>query len=328
MKRLQGLLPIMKASKQSILAVVGPTASGKSDFALELAEKLQGEIINLDSRQVYKYLDIGTNKDPLSDSEEYIEKNGHKIYCKLIKNKQKAWLFDIVTPDQSFTLSDYLELAQIVIDDCLRRNVTPILVGGTGLYLDGLIKGYNLTTKPDIQLRQKLNSLSVEKLFEIYKEKHLEDALSLNNSDKKNKVRLIRLIEKDGKVESNSDSKYNIVILYPKFIRSELFNKIDERSRKMYEQGLITEVTKAIEMGYKLSKPLMGNTYAEAIRCIKKEISMDDAIRITAVKHRQYATRQITWFEGEGRGYKLNKLTFSPESITEAIGIWEKEKNQ
>src|SRR3989339_461238 len=155
-----------------MIVIVGQTATGKTKLALELAEKHNGELINFDSRQVYKYLDIITGKDLPAE---------------------KVWLYDVVTPDQYFSSFDFVKLVSPIIKDIESREKTPILVGGTYLYLKHLLYGFNDNNiPPNFKLRKKLNDKSVKELQDILKKLSLQSFNRLNNSDVNNPRRLIR----------------------------------------------------------------------------------------------------------------------------------------
>lgn len=281
-------------SLQKILVIAGPTATGKTDLAVKLAAKFNGEIINADSRQVYRFMNIGTNKGKVS-----------------------GWLFDIVKPDEEFNLSHYLEFANEIIKQIAAQGKLPILVGGTGLYIDAVIKQYQLSgNQPDWELRKQLAQLSVKELFTKLQSLNSDLALSLNDSDSKNPRRLIRLIEqakqKNLKV-NNSFPQYDYLLLYPKFSREQLYQKIDQRVEEMFAQGFIKETENLIKLGYKDCKPMQGMGYLEIQQYLQGKLPLEECKAKIKQAHRNYAARQITWFEGKGRGYNLQKFDFKKD---------------
>ena len=172
-----------KTKKPKIIVIGGPTASGKTDLAIETAKKFNGEIINADSRQVYKELDIGTNKGVLIPQNKFIANNlGYEIQgFDVEKTGITGWMFDLIYPDDEFNLSIYKQLAEIVIDDIIARGKTPVIVGGTGLYINAIIYNFNLTSERNNQiLRQELDLMSTEELqnklkdLSIDYQKHIE----------------------------------------------------------------------------------------------------------------------------------------------------------
>ncbi len=172
-----------------VIAVVGPTASGKSGLAIQLAKEFGGEIINADSRQVYKYMDIGTAKDPDDDpNDNFYTVNGIRHH-----------LIDFLEPDEKYSVADFKKLAEEKIVEITERGNLPILVGGTGLWVDAVCKEHYEfeESKADWNLRKELEKKSIDELFDMLWEVNPELAVSLNRSDENNPVRLIRLIEKN-----------------------------------------------------------------------------------------------------------------------------------
>ncbi|MBD3280181.1 hypothetical protein GF389_01490 [Candidatus Dojkabacteria bacterium] len=305
--------------KPDVFVVGGPTASGKTSLAIELAKKNDGELINADSMQVYRGMDIGTNKGlvrKLSKSEAVeTEALGEKftIHPFEVENSGvTSWLFDVVDPDFDFTVAHYQIIASQIIQEILDREKVPIIVGGTGLYIDAILKGYEIEVRPDRGQRERLNQLSIEKLQEKL-EKTGFDLNVLNNSDRNNPRRLIRLIEKQNTshVRQNSSIKlendYEVTFYYPKYDREELMKRIETRAREMIEDGLVDEVRGLMDRGYgKDLKSMQATGYREVVQSINGEIkTKKELIEKIALSHKQYAKRQITWFEGEGRGYNL-----------------------
>ncbi|MBU0569753.1 hypothetical protein KKB40_03150, partial [Patescibacteria group bacterium] len=190
---------------KNALVICGPTATGKTSLALRLAKKLDGELVSVDSRQVYKKLDIGTGKDLPSGSKlkaknsrlpEYYEVNGVKIWC-----------YDLVEPTEEFSVGQYITIANVIIKDIETRKKLPILVGGTGLYIQGMTDGISTALIPkNARLRKLLEKKSAEELFEMLFKIAPAKATSLNSSDKKNPRRLIRAIEV-AKFPTNSQTK-------------------------------------------------------------------------------------------------------------------------
>lgn len=282
-----------------IIVIGGLTASGKTKLGVEIAKKFNGELVNADSRQIYRYLDIGTNKD---------------------KVDIPIHLVDIINPDESYSVYNYQQAAFKVIDEIISKGKVPILVGGTGLYIDSVIKNYNIHESVDQNnLRAELIEKSIDELKEIIPEEKLN---KLNNSDKNNPRRLIRIIEKQIELinfeEQKSNPKYDFLFLYPEYNWEELKIKIEKRVDQMFELGLVNETKKVLAMEYKDNDPglqIMG--YSQVIKCLKGEFDLNKAIELTKFAHKQYAKRQRTWFEGEGRGYDLIKVKSSDEKLRE-----------
>lgn len=312
--------------KNQIIVIGGPTASGKTELALKVAKEFNGEMINADSMQVYRGMDIGTNKGQLADfsagQQETVR--GQKLEVKPFDVEGEdvtGWLFDLVNPDYNFSVSEYQKLAYQVINDIWRREKLPILVGGTGLYIDSVTKGYDIDTEPDVKLRKKLNNLTVKEL-KAYLVKLGFDINELNESDRENSRRLIRMIEKTTaestektwkarrKESRNKKQEFNSLFLYPEFDKGDLFKKIDNRAKKMIEEGLIGEVKGLVKRGYnEKHKAMQATGYKQVLQYLAGEIkTKEELIEKIQLAHRQYAKRQITWFEGEGRGYDLVRV--------------------
>lgn len=293
--------------------VAGPTASGKTSFAIKLAQELDGELINADSRQVYRYMDIGTNKGNIKKIESPVSMQLQSKAFELFPFKMEStdvvgWLFDIVDPDEEFNLYAYYLVAMEMLDNIISRGKQPILVGGTGLYIDAILKGYNMQdVEGDKELRQQLETLTLEQLQTQLRTLDADSIGKLNNSDLNNPVRLIRLIEKlkqNGSADmQTSAGLVEYKMYYPKFDRAELYQEIDNRVEEMFDQGLVLEVEKLIALGYKDTKPMKGIGYKEVVGFLEGRLSMEACKRLIKQGHRNYARRQVTWFEGPSRGY-------------------------
>lgn len=276
--------------ENKIIVIGGPTASGKTSLAEIIVGNLNAEIINADSMQIYKGMDIGTNKELID---------------------VPSWLFDIVDPGENFTLADYQKAAVEKISEIHAREKIPVIVGGTGLYIDAVIKGYSINGTPDFSIRQKLSKLSVQELQEELKAFEF-DLGDLNNSDLHNPRRLIRLIEKSGNATfKKSSPDWDVIFLYPEFTREDLMRRIDVRVDEMLKNGLIKEVQSLIDSGVsKDTKSMQGMGYKEVTIFLDGEIANEaELAEKIKLAHKQYAKRQITWFEGEGRGYDLVCVT-------------------
>lgn len=294
---------------KKIVFIGGPTASGKTNLAVNLAQKFNGELINADSRQVYKYLNIGTNKGD-------IELKDNQYYIKNIP----IHLISFLNPDKRFSVFEFKDAAIKLIDSIIEKGKLPIIVGGTGLYIDSIIKNYQLSGSQDLELRKELETKSLPDLQEILKSKHPENYRNLNSSDKSNPQRIVRLIEKlsaKPKLET-MDNHYDYVFLYPEYNWEELIEKISDRVEQMFKEGLVEEVKTVLNLGFKKdSVALTGTGYKEVIDMLDGAISLQECIELVKISHRQYAKRQRTWFEGKGRGYNLIKI----ESTKQAEGI-------
>ena len=267
-------------SKNSIIVIAGPTASGKSDIAVSLARKINGYIINADSRQVYKELKIGTAQ-PVPD---YIEDDIWYI------DGIKHFLYGYKSPNDAFSISIYQKDVQNILDS---QDGIPILVGGTGLYIDCIIYNYDLRNeKTDSTLRKHLSSLYIEELQTLIPKKTLN---TLNNSDRNNSRRLIRIIERRNKSREKTKPLKNIyfVIDIP---RDELKKRIERRIDLMFNNGLEKEV-KDLFNRYNPSLPSFNTIgYQEFRGYFKREKTLEE-VKSEILNHTlQYAKRQRTWF--------------------------------
>jgi tRNA dimethylallyltransferase len=294
---------------KKVVIICGPTGSGKTKLAKYISSLIDSIIVNADSRQVYKYFDIGTNKGHINDKDVFFDDSKYnEIKSVIIDNSVEGILFDFVEPESNFNLSEYQRLAYRVIDKLHLHSKIPILTGGTGLYIDSIYRGYKFNTPPKPDLRKKLSSYSVSKLQTILDSEGF-DLDELNNSDLNNPVRLIRYIEKKKANElSNSPPAYNFLFLYPEFDRNELYNKIDKRVFRMVQQGLIEEVENLLSRGFRDTRPMKGIGYKEVVQYLDGKINRKKMIEQIQISHRQYAKKQITWFESDNRNYPLNTI--------------------
>ena len=270
-----------------MIIITGQTATGKTKLALEFVQKHNGELINFDSRQIYKYLDIITGKDI---------------------PKTKIWLYDIVTPDQYFSSFDFVKQARPIIDDIKKRGKTPILVGGTYLYLKHLLYGIDDdNSPPNFELRKKLNNKSVKELQDILTKIDVQSINRLNNSDLNNPRRLIR------KIEITSNRKGTLLYKVRPYIRTDLpktfiglkyKNKdklreaIIKRVEERLKNGAIGEVKNILKMGYKETDPGMKTIgYQQIIKYLNKELTKGKAIDNWVNKEVKYAKRQLTFMK-------------------------------
>ncbi len=310
---------------KELVIVAGPTASGKTNFALKLAEKIGGEIINADSVQIYKGFDIGSNKGKLSliTGLKKVFVGDFTISPFYLDNTNiVSWGFDIVNCKYNFSVSDFKKIAEKLILHIFKKGKKPILVGGTGLYIDSILRSYNIQISPDWDLRKKLENLSVKELQDMISDK--SDILdSLNNSDKNNPRRLIRIIEKleAEKLSGTSMKKQTKKVFdkykmyYPLFDLEKLHAKISSRAKNMIDNGFVSEVMKLLSSGCESSKVIDAIGYRQVKEFLLGEIkTQEDLVKEIIFAHKQYIKKQITWFEGKKRGYKLERIVFD-ESI-------------
>lgn len=271
--------------------ILGPTASGKSDVAIKLARKFNGEIISADSRQVYRGMDIGTGK--VSKAEQKLAKH---------------WLIDIVDPKTEYNVSKFKKNAKKIIGNILERGKLPIVCGGTGFWIKAIVDDTNFPeVKPNKELREEMERLSVEKLFAMLQKLDLERA---GNIDAKNKVRLIRAIEickTIGKVpkitrQETHDKKYEFLQIGIDVKKEKLHEKIKKRLEKRFRQGMIKEIKKLHENGISWKKlESFGLEYRWIARHLQNKISRKDMEENLYKNSKDYAKRQMTWLKKDER---------------------------
>ena len=268
-----------------VLVVVGPTGVGKSRLALELAQELGGEVINADSRQVYRYMDIGTGKPGPQDRA-------------LVPHH----LTDIVDPDQEFSLALFQPLAYHAIEEALQRTKLPILVGGTGQYVWGVVEGWQVPrVPPDSAFRQEMEERARREGFgPLYDELKALDAERASRIDPRNVRRTIRALElarAGGRGRGKMPPPYRFLIIGLTAPRRELYARIDGRVDDMIGRGWVEEVRALLDRGYSPSLPAFSSVgYREMVGYLKGELALPEAVqRIKYATHR-FARRQFAWF--------------------------------
>lgn len=277
---------------ENLLILTGPTGIGKTEISLELAKKYKGEIISSDSMQIYKKLDIGTAKVDLENTEI------------------THYMVDIIDPDKNFSAADFKYRAEEIISDINSRGGLPLVVGGTGLYINSLVYNLDFTeTEADYAYRERLNKLLQErgseflyaKLYELNKD--MAEKIHPNNGQ-----RIIRALEilKNGNEKGNSfrqeNGDYNLIFIGLNMDRERLYERINKRVDKMIELGLVEEVKDLLDDGLdKGSQSLKAIGYKEVISYLDGEIEYDEMIELIKKNSRHYAKRQLTWFRRDNR---------------------------
>jgi tRNA dimethylallyltransferase len=299
-----------------LLIICGPTATGKTLLGLSLAKKLRGEILSVDSRQVYKKLTIGTGKDIPDGS---VWKEDHWV----TENGISIWGYDIVDPEEEINAAAFYYYAKKVINDIYKRGNLPILVGGTGLYISAIVDGIETLGVPqDKNLRLSLESKSAEELFEILAPLDPLKAASLNSSDKKNPRRLIRAIE----IATNSKSKVTFKAFYdPLFVGLTapidiLKIKVEKRARNRLREGLLKEIEDLISQKVDWDCQAMTSLgYKEWKDCFINKKSKTEAFDEWVLNEKKYLKRQITWFKKDKRINWFNVMEPNWKKDVEAL---------
>ena len=277
--------------KSKVIVICGPTASGKTLLSIELAKQINGEIISCDSMQIYKEMDIGTAKPTLE------EMQGIQHY-----------LIDFIEPNKRYSVADYKKDAKNAIKQILSKGKTPIIVGGTGLYLDSLI--YEIDYQEvefDLQYRQKLEEIAKEKgiefLYEKAKQIDPQAIEKISKNDKKRIMRILEIYNATGKnktmqeIESRKkEIEYDYHVYALSWDRQTLYERINRRVDIMIEQGLIEEVKNILSKYKEFPTAMQGLGYKEVVTYLKGEYTKEEMIEKIKMETRRYAKRQLTWF--------------------------------
>ena len=277
---------------ENLLIITGPTGIGKTEISLKLANKYKGEIISSDSMQIYKKLDIGTAKVDLD------------------KTDIPHHMVDILEAHENFSVADFKFKAKEIISDINKRGGLPILVGGTGLYINSIVYNLDFTeTKADYEYRDELRKILEEKGSEFLYSKLLN--LNKDMAEKihpNNGQRIIRALEilKSGNEKENNfrqeNEDYNLIFIGINMDRERLYERINSRVDKMIELGLVDEVRSLLDKGLdKNSQSLKAIGYKEVISYLEGEIEYSEMIDLIKKNSRHYAKRQLTWFRRDGR---------------------------
>jgi tRNA dimethylallyltransferase len=281
------------STSDALCIIAGPTASGKTALAIELAQRLNAEIVSADSQQVYRYFDIGTAKP---STQELASVPHH--------------LISVVDPLETFSAARFQTLADAAISDIQRRGKRVLVVGGTGLYLRILLHGVLEMPPVDESLRAR-NEAECDALGApaLHARLMQVDPVSASNIPPMDRVRILRALEihaLTGKTASELREahafapdryRYELWVLDPP--RDQLYEAINRRTRQLFESGLIDEVKSLLERGYRNAPPMKSVGYAQALDVVEGRMSVEEAIADTAQKTRHYAKRQWTWFRKE-----------------------------
>ena len=271
-------------NKTKVIAIVGPTASGKTSYSIELAKKIDGEIISADSRLVYKYMNIGTAK-PTIDEMGGISHN----------------MIDIIEPTDDYSAGLFKIQASQYIKEITSKGKIPIIVGGTGLYVDTLLRGYNMPQiPPDKQYRQYLEQFDNDELHKKLVKLDSDSTKKIEKNDRKKIIRALEIIkytnEKLDNVRNLSDSEYEIEWIGRNFSREELYQRINKRVDKMINNGLVDETKWLLNKYGKAYNIVNTIGYREIFQYLDNNLSLEEATELLKKNTRNYAKRQLTWF--------------------------------
>ena len=276
---------------EKVIVICGPTASGKTTLAIELAKKINGEIVSCDSMQIYKEMNIGTAKPTLE------EQQGIKHY-----------LLDYIEPDQRYSVADYVKDARQAINEIISNKKMPIVVGGTGLYMNSLVEGRRYpVTKFDLEYREELESKArrrgLPQLYERAKEIDPEAVEQISPKDTRRIIRILEIYHATGKSKTQQDiesrtraPEHDYIVYGLKWERDVLYERIEKRVDSMIEQGLVEEVQGILNKYMKFPTSMQGLGYKEVVEYIAGDLTKEEMIEKIKRDTRRYAKRQMTWF--------------------------------
>jgi tRNA dimethylallyltransferase len=293
-----------------MIVIAGATATGKTELGIKLAKLLDGEVISADSMMVYKYMDIGTAK-PSVEEREGIE----------------HYVIDVILPSQNYSVKDYIEDFDKAVQKIREKGKIPIVVGGTWLYIQGALYGLSDAPESDWTLREKLYSLDNLELYTQLQKVDPEYANKIHLNDKRRIVRALEVYYLTGKPFSffinqhNFKSKrYNFLGFILERDRQELMDRIEIRVEKMFEKGLVEEVKKLVDMGFKDSLTSMQAIgYKEILPYLDKKISLEDAKKCIIENTKDFAKRQIRTFRNKTIFEKIEASKFEVNEILDYI---------
>ena len=297
--------------KPKIVVILGPTAVGKSELALELAGQLNGEIVNADSQQVYRFMDIGTGKPTPAD-----------------RQRVHHHLIDVVNPDEEFNAAMFRHLASEVIYQIDERQRSAVVCGGTGLYLKALTRGLFEGPGQDEQTRRglekEIEEIGLASLYRRLVEIDPTVTSTIHPNDRLRTVRALEVYQMTGKPISEwqkthrfQDDAFEVLKIGLNRERAELYDRINRRSAEMMEAGFLEEVRGLVARGYSLDlKPLGSVGYAQVGKVFRGALTLDAALEEMKQETRHLAKRQLTWFRGD-----KEVRWFDPKQVSEILKI-------
>lgn len=298
--------------KQKVIVICGPTASGKTKLSIEIAKKIDGEIVSADSMQIYKEMNIGTAKPTVE------EMQGIKHY-----------LLDFVSPNERYSVAEYKKDAINAIEEIIKRKKVPIVVGGTGLYINSLIYGIDYPEiEIDINYRNELEKIAeeegLEKLYNMAKLVDEEAIKNISSNDKKRICRILEIYHSTGKTKTQQEiesrkngPKYEYLVFGMNMDRDKLYDRINKRVDIMIKDGLIQEVKEIASKYHEFPTAMQGLGYKEVLEYLNGDTSKEEMIEKIKMETRRYAKRQLTWF----RRYETIKWIDASDDIQNNIKI-------
>lgn len=296
-----------------LIVIAGPTGVGKTALSHQLSIEFKGEIVSADSRQIYRYMDIGTAKP-----------------SKYLQQEQTYHLIDIVNPDEDFTVADFKQLAEKGVEQIHSRGNLPFLVGGTGLYIKALISGLFPSPPPCFELRQQLLDRGNDSLYQELCQVDTECAKSINPNNTRRIIRALEVYYQTGfpisELQKHKTERrdYHLLMICLNMTRERLYAQIEKRIDLMIEAGFVQEVKLLLQMGYTkelISMEALG--YKQIIDYLEGRHSLAQAISIIKQLSRNFAKRQLTWFKADKR---FN--WFEPEKMDEILNLIKRYKRE
>ena len=297
--------------KPKVIVIAGPTASGKTSLSIDLAKSINGEIISCDSMQIYKGMDIGTAKVTKEEAEGI-----------------KHYLIDCVEPNERYTVSNFKKDAELCIEEILSKGKVPIIVGGTGLYVDSLIYGIEYSEMNfDEDYRNKLmkQAETEQGLSELYskaKEIDSQAVEKISPNDKKRIVRVLEIFNATGKTKTEleiesrkKEIKYEYHVFIVNIERELLYDRINRRVDIMLEKGLIDEVKEIYEKYDSFPTAMQGLGYKEVVEFLQNQVTKEEMVDKIKKESRHYAKRQLTWFRKDDTFIWLDGLNDKNDNI-------------
>lgn len=280
------------STKQKILVIVGPNASGKTSLSVKLAKKFNGEVISADSRQVYKGMDIGTGKATKKEMQDI-----------------KHYLIDVISPKTDFNVHKFVQQAEKAIKEITQKGKLPIVVGGTGFWVDALLYGLPESVKPDPKLRKKLDKLSAEQLFNKLKKLDPTRAKIIDKNNHRRLIRALEIVMITGQPvpKFKKQDKYNVLKIGVKRSKEELKKRIHIRLSARMKQGMVAEAKKVHKQGVTWQRlDDFGLEYRYLAKYLKGEIKRGEMLKQLEYAINHYAKRQMTWFKKDHEIIWLN----------------------
>ena len=304
------------AGKSPLIVILGPTATGKTQLAIALVQALNGEIIGADSRQIYRFMDIGTAKPTLSQRQQI-----------------PHHLVDVVDPDENLGLAQYQRSVYDTINDIHQRDKLPLLVGGTGQYITAVVEGWSIPeVPPNYPLREELEAFAAaqgsEALHQRLQQADPQTAQATHHRNVRRVVRALEVYLETGTPISTLQQKqpppYQILLLGLEMERQQLYERADRRVDQMMAAGFLQEVSKLLEMNYNRNLPSMsGLGYKELVAHLVDNLPLDEAVANTKTATHDFIRRQYTWFRRHDTGIRWHDVeTLDTDNIIVECQQW------